>query len=126
MPAPDVTEAFATGKLGLISLDLGSVQGLRLKHPFLVPWTIPARVYPHQETPVPTVSGRILLLASRSLPSDVVEQVLRTIRAHLPDLVARHPAAAEINVKARPTLDEGLSIDLHPGGEQFFQSTSIH
>jgi uncharacterized protein len=121
LPIPDVAQAFATGKLRLIPLDLESLQGLRLKHPFLVPWTIPARVYPHQDSPVPTVSGRILLLASRSLSSEVVERILRAIAAQMPDLIARHPAAAEINVKKKPTVDDGLSIDLHPGAERFFQ-----
>lgn len=121
LPIPDVAQAFATGKLRLIPLDLESLQGLRLKHPFLVPWTIPARVYPHQDLPVPTVSGRILLLASRSLSPDVVERILRAIAAQMPDLIARHPAAAEINVRKRPTVDDGLSIDLHPGAERFFQ-----
>jgi TRAP-type uncharacterized transport system substrate-binding protein len=43
----------------------------------------------------------------------------------MPDLIARHPAAADINVKKRPTLDDGLSIDLHPGAERFFRSTSV-
>lgn len=124
MPTPDVAQAFTTGKLRLIPLDLESLQGLRLKHPFLVPWTIPARVYLHQDSSVPTVSGRILLLASRSLSSDLVEQVLRAIAAHMPDLIARHPAATDINVKKKPTLDDGLSIDLHAGAERFFQSVS--
>ena len=124
LPIPDVAQAFTTGTLRLIPLDLESLQGLRLKHPFLVPWTIPARVYPHQDSPVSTVAGRILLLASRSLSSEVVERVLRAIDAQMPDLIARHPAAAAINVKKKPTLDDGLSIDLHPGAERFFQSAS--
>lgn len=124
LPIPDVAQEFATGKLRLIPLDLESVQSLHLKHPFLVPWAIPARMYPHQESSVPTISGRILLLASSSLSSDLAERVLRTIATGLPDLIARHPAAAQFNVKKRPTLDDGLSIDLHPGAERFFQSVS--
>lgn len=124
MPVPDFAQAFTTGKLRLIPLDLESLQGLRLKHPFLVPWTIPPRVYPHQDSSVSTVGARILLLASRSLSSDLVEQVLRAIAAHMPDLIARHPAAADINVKRKPTVDDGLSIDLHSGAERFFQSVS--
>ena len=124
MPVPDLAAAFASGELRLIPLEADSLQGLRMKHPFLVPWTIPARVYPHQEASVPTVSARMLVLGSRSLPPDLVEQILRTIDTHMPDLIARHPAAAEINVTKRPTLDDGLSIDLHPGAERFFRSAS--
>jgi TRAP transporter TAXI family solute receptor len=124
VPVPDFTESFATGKLRLIAVDPASIQGLRVKHPFLVPWTIPAHVYPHQDLPVSTVSARMLLVASRSLSSDVVEHVMRAVRAHMPDLIARHPAAADMNLKKRPTFDDGLSIDLHPGAERFFQVAS--
>lgn len=124
MPVADVGEAFATGALRLVPIDIRSLEGLRLKHPFLTPWTIPARVYPHQDESVPTVSAKILLLASRSLPADRAEQVLRAISDHLPDLIARHPAAADINVKEKPTFDDGLSIDLHPGAQRFFQSAA--
>ncbi len=34
-------------------------------------------------------------------------------------------SSVEINVKKKPTFDDGLSIDLHPGAERFFQSVSI-
>ena len=124
LPVPDLSQAFTSGEFRLIRIEGESLDGLRLKHPFLVPWTIPARVYPHQTAAVPTVSARILLLASRSLSPDLVEQMLRAIDAHMPDLIARHAAAAEITVKERPTLADGLSIDLHPGAERFFQSVS--
>jgi hypothetical protein len=124
MPAPDLVKGFETGQLRLIPLDPESVHGLRVNHPFLVPWTIPARVYPHQEVPVTTVSARMLLVASRSLSADLVERILRAIGARLPDLIARHPAAAEIDLTKRPSVDEGLSIDLHAGAERFFESLS--
>jgi hypothetical protein len=120
LPVPDLGEAFTTGALRLIPLDGRLLDGLRLKHPFLVPWTIPARVYATQDAAVPTVSGRILLLASKSLSAGRVEEILRAIDTHMPDLMARHPAAADINLKKRPTVDEGLSIDLHPGADRFF------
>jgi TRAP transporter TAXI family solute receptor len=122
VPVPDLSDAFASGEFRLVPVEAESLQGLRLKHPFLLPWTIPARVYANQTSPVPTVSARMVLVGSRSLSPDVVEQILRAIDAHLPDLVARHPAAAQINVKTRPILEDGLSIDLHPGAERFFGS----
>jgi TRAP transporter TAXI family solute receptor len=125
MPVPDLADAFNNGTLRLIPVDAPAVQGLRVKHPFLMPWTIPARVYAHQDAPVPAVSGRILLLASKSLSRDLVEQIMRAISAHMPDLIARHPAAANFNLTRRPTFEDGLSIDLHPGAEDFFQSLSV-
>ena len=124
VPLPEFTEAFTSGKFRLISLDPELLRALRLKHPFLTIDTLPPRLYPHQDGPVVTISSRILLIASRSLPDDLVNQVMTSIAAHMPDLIARHPAAAEIEVKRRPTIDDGLSIDLHPGAERFFASAS--
>ena len=89
-----------------------------------MPWTIPSRVYANQNSAVPTVGARILLVASNAIPSDLVERILQAINAHLPDLIARHPAAADINVTKRPTVDEGLSIDLHPGAIRYYESLS--
>jgi TRAP transporter TAXI family solute receptor len=67
LPVPDFTSAFASGEFRLIPLEADSVQGLRVKHPFLFSWTIPARVYPQQTSPVPTVGARMLVLGARSL-----------------------------------------------------------
>jgi TRAP transporter TAXI family solute receptor len=120
LPVPDLAAAFPSGALRLIPLDHDSVQGLRIKHPFLVPWTIPARVYAGQDEPVHTVSGRIVLLAAKSLPADLVARLMQVIASHLPDLVVRHPAAADILVTRRPTIEDGLSIELHPGSDRFF------
>ena len=120
LPVPDLAGAFASGELRLVPLDGDSIQGLRLKHPFLRPWTIPARVYARQDEPVPTVSARMTLLASKSLSADLVEQLLHATVAHMPEVVARHPAAADILVTRRPTIEDGLSIELHPGSERFF------
>ena len=125
LPVTDVSDAFSTGKLRLIPVEAESVQALRIKNPFLVPWTIPPRVYPNQDAAISTVSARILLLGSASLPPSTIERILHAVRAHLPDLIARHPAAAAINVKSKPGLEEGLSIDLHPGAERFFQSVAV-
>jgi TRAP-type uncharacterized transport system substrate-binding protein len=115
---------FESGELRLIPLDVESLHGFRVKQPFLVLWTVPPRVYPHQESPVPTVSARIMLLAARSLSTDVVENMLRAMAVHKPELIAHHPAASDINVTQKPTVDTGLTIDLHPGAERFFQSVT--
>lgn len=124
VPGPDQTSAFAGGELRLVPLDVGSIEGLRVKNPFLVPWVIPARVFPNQDAAVSTVSARMLLLGSRALPASVVERILSAIAASKSDLIARHPAAAEINLTKKPTMEEGLSIDLHPGAERFFQASA--
>jgi TRAP-type uncharacterized transport system substrate-binding protein len=43
---------------------------------------------------------------------------------HIPDLIARHPMASEIDLSKRPTVADGMSIELHPGAEMFYQRAS--
>ena len=95
-----------------------------MKNPFLTPYTIPPRLYAKQESSVSTVAARTLLVASKSMSAELAYDTMTAIADHLADLVAGHPAAAEIMVKKKPTLEDGLSIELHPGAERFFRSVS--
>jgi TRAP-type uncharacterized transport system substrate-binding protein len=66
----------------------------------------------------------MLLVASTSVPPRVVDQILNTMATHIPDLIARHPMASEIDLSKRPTVADGMSIELHPGAEMFYQRAS--
>jgi TRAP transporter TAXI family solute receptor len=123
-PVAEISKAMESGRLRLVGVDRELVDGLRLNHPFLTPLTIPKGTYRHQDESVSTVSCKMLLVASRSVPPRVVDQILTAIATHIPDLIARHPIASEIDLKKRPTVAEGMSIELHPGAEMFYERAS--
>jgi TRAP transporter TAXI family solute receptor len=123
-PVAEISKAMESGRLRLVGVDRELVEGLRLNHPFLIPLTIPKGTYRHQDDSVSTVSCKMLLVASRSVPPRVVDQILTAIATHIPDLIARHPIASEIDLKKRPTVAEGMSIELHPGAEMFYERAS--
>jgi TRAP transporter TAXI family solute receptor len=124
--APDlqVSKAMASGRLRLLGIDRELVEGLRLNHPFLLPLTLPVGTYPTQNVSASTVACKMLLVASTSVPPRVVDQILNTMATHIPDLIARHPMASEIDLSKRPTVADGMSIELHPGAEMFYQRAS--
>jgi TRAP transporter TAXI family solute receptor len=124
VPLPEISNVMASGRLRLVAVDRELVEGLRLSHPFLIPLTIPKGTYLHQDASVSTVSSKMLLVASTSVSARVVGQVLNAIATHVPDLIARHPIASESDLKKRPTVAEGMSIELHPGAETFYQRVS--
>jgi TRAP transporter TAXI family solute receptor len=124
VPLPEISKAMASGQVRLLPIDRELVDGLRLNNPFLIPLTIPKGTYPNQDASVSTVSSKILLVASTSVPPRVIEQILNIIATHLPDLITRHPSASEFDLKKRPTVAEGMSIELHPGAELFYQRIS--
>jgi TRAP transporter TAXI family solute receptor len=123
-PVPQVSKAMASGRLRLLQIDRELVEGLRRNHPFLIPLTLPAGTYPAQDASASTVACKMLLVASTSVPPRVVDQILTTIAARIPDLIARHPMASEIDLSKRPTVADGMSIELHPGAEMFYQRAS--
>jgi TRAP transporter TAXI family solute receptor len=124
VPLPAISKAMSGGRLRLLAVDRELVEGLRLNHPFLLPLTIPKGTYLHQDASVSTVSSKMLLVAATSVPPRVVDQILDAIARHIPDLIARHPIASEIDLKKRPSIAEGMSIELHPGAETFYQRAS--
>lgn len=121
LPHTAIAAAMATGHIRLLSLDRERVEGLRLNQPFMLPFTIPKGTYPRQDVSVITVSSKILLLASASIPDAVVGTLLETIASRIPDLIARHPTAAEIDLARRPSIGSGMSIDLHSGAANFYR-----
>jgi TRAP transporter TAXI family solute receptor len=123
-PVAEISKAMESGRLRLVGVDRELVDGLRLNHPFLIPLTIPKGMYRHQDGSVSTVSCKMLLVASRSVPPRVVDQILTAIATHIPDLIARHPIASEIDLRKRPTVADGMSIELHPGAEMFYERAS--
>jgi TRAP transporter TAXI family solute receptor len=122
VPAPDVTRGFETGRFRFLSLDADAFNSLHLKNPFINAFTISPRVYPHQPSPVLTVQTKMLLVALRSVSAEVIETMLRAFADHIRDLIAAHPAATEILLQRMPTVDDGMSIELHPGAERFYRS----
>jgi TRAP transporter TAXI family solute receptor len=124
VPLPAIAKALASARLRLLPIDGELVDGLRLNHPFLVPLAIPKGTYLHQDASVSTVSSKMLLVAVTSVSPRVVDQILNVIATHIPDLIARHPTASEINLKERPTTADGMSIELHPGAEMFYRRAS--
>jgi len=122
IPSPALEGAFRTGQLDLLSLDPESLRGLRVANPFLVPFTIPAHVYPNLDHDTTSLAVKAMLIGRTDLPATLVNDVLTTMFGRIPDLIAYHPRAAELNVEHAFRLEDGMTIDLHPAALKFYQS----
>jgi len=119
VPALYLEEPLRSGAYRLVPVDPEVVEGVRASAPFFRPATIPARAYPRQVEEVPTISVMAILVAKARLPDDLVERILEVMFANVPDLIARHPRAADISLQTAFGLENGMAIDLHPGAEAF-------
>jgi TRAP transporter TAXI family solute receptor len=125
LPVPLLEDLLGQDGPRLISMDREALNGLQMKEPYVVPFTIPARVYANQEQPISTVAVKAMLVARRSLESDLVEDVLATIFDNIPALIAHHPRAADIALESAFGIEDGMPIDLHPGAENFARSQAL-
>ena len=120
VPHPAIAAAMATGRIRLLSIDPERIAGLRMSEPFVLPFTIPKGTYPQQDVSATTIAIPIVLLASTATPDRVVESVLDAIARRVSDLVARHPTAAEIDLRQAPSLREGMPLELHSGAQNYY------
>ena len=124
LPVPLLQDLLRQGDAKLISIDSAAVEGLKMKEPFLVPFTIPTRVYANQEQAITTAAVKAMLVAHSTLDPDLVEDILTAIFSSVPALIAHHPRAADISLESAFDVDDGMPIDLHPGALRFARSTS--
>jgi TRAP transporter TAXI family solute receptor len=106
----------AAGPLRLVPLDSSVAERLAAERPALVQLVIPARTYPWQEQPVPTVAATALLVANAATPDDVVTGVLDAMFA-ASDVPGRGVSASRLS---RQRARVGVTIPLHDGAARYF------
>jgi uncharacterized protein len=83
---------------------------------------IPKETYAKQAADVPTVAIRNMLVTSEAVPEDVVYKMTKAMFENLPQLVASHSAAKDID---RATAAQNLPIPLHPGAIRYYKEVGV-
>ncbi len=83
---------------------------------------IPANTYKGQTADVNTAAIGNFLVTHKDVPVDTVYQMTKLVFESLPDLVAAHAAAKDIDIKKATT---GMPLPLHPGAEKYFKEKGI-
>jgi TRAP-type uncharacterized transport system substrate-binding protein len=81
----------------------------------LVPLTLPARSYPGQEGPVPTVAATALLLTRDEVPRRQVNAMLRLVFE-----TAERSAGAAVSQISRRSAFQGVTLPWYEGTEAYF------
>ena len=125
-----IQDAMATSRVRLIGIGQagavgGEVEGLRLHHPNINTYVIPANTYPsafdseigRPHAPVQTLTVPSLLVCRSALSETIVNDITASIFSNRAPLILVHPAAAHIHEPEDPT---SLSYPLHPGADAFY------
>lgn len=110
-PYPEVSANAIRAPLRLVPLGDEEIAAITAEAPYMMPMTIPARTYAHQDEAVQTIGVSALLVARSDLSDDAVSILIGT-------LMGDDPTLAEHTVQAwyiSPwTAERGLPIPLHP------------
>jgi uncharacterized protein len=82
---------------------------------------VPANTYRGQTLDVPTAAVRNFLVTHDGVPADLVYGMTKSMFANMPDLVAAHSAAREI----QPDNAARSPIPLHPGAEKYYREVGL-
>lgn len=119
LPVPGITDLFARTAGGVRFVALSSVLpnlASRYGAGIYSRATIPRAQY-GLPADVPTIRESSLLVASASMPADLVYQLTRLLFEYQPELAAVHQAANDIQRDVAPTTDP---VPLHPGAARYY------
>ncbi len=116
-PTAAIQDISAQHDVKLISLDEEARDKLIEEYPFYTKVTIPADAYPKQKEEVDAVAVKAMLVVTDKMDEDTAYNITEAIYTHLDRLAVAHPVGKDIT---KETATEGMSIELHPGAERYF------
>ena len=117
-----IADLAATKGVKLISIDAEHIQAICEKYPYFYESVIPAGTYTGVDTDTVVVGTRNNLVCDRSVPEDVVYNVVKTIIEHQDDLRDIHPQAIHFN---KENAVVGALADIHPGAAKYYKEIGI-
>lgn len=116
-PTGAVEALNATTKVNIIGMDAGKADELIAKYPYYAKDTVKAGTYGIAND-TETVSVLAMLAVKKDLPEDVVYSMTKAIYDNTDKI--SHAKGEFINAE---TGLEGISIDVHPGAQKYFDET---
>ncbi|WP_322789479.1 TAXI family TRAP transporter solute-binding subunit [Salinicoccus hispanicus] len=117
-PTGAIQELSASADVSLVSFDQEAIDGLMEEYTYYTQQEIPADAYENFDSTATTVAVQAMLIASNDIPEDQMYEITRAIFENLDDLANAHVRGEELTVD---TAEDGMSIDLHPGVQQYYE-----
>jgi len=116
-PTAAVQDIAAQNEVKVVSIPSDLADKLIEKYPFYTKITIPAGTYTKFDADAETVAVMAMLAVDEKLDTELAYNLLKTMYANTDRLKASHANGALIK---KETGKNGMSLDLHPGAEKFF------
>ncbi|PKR76543.1 C4-dicarboxylate ABC transporter substrate-binding protein [Halalkalibacillus sediminis] len=116
-PTGSIQELSASADIKLVSISDDMIEALMNEYPYYSRQDIPEDAYDNFDSTGSTVAVQAMLIASDDLPEDQVYEMVKAIFENKGDIENAHERGAELTVD---TAQDGMSIDLHPGAQRYY------
>ena len=115
-PTPAIADLAAAKEIVILEIDLAAE--LIKKYPFYSRHRLPAGSYRNQADDITTVAVKAALIASNSVPEDMVYTLTKALFENKARIEAAHPKGKELSTAYAV---EGISVPFHPGSVKYYR-----
>lgn len=118
LPTAAIQDISVQKDVVIVPIRADLAERLHQRYPFYTQVTVPAGTYRGQQTAVPTVAVKAMLVTRADLSGDLIYRLTKALFEHLDRMAQAHVRGQDISVKG---AQEGMSIPLHEGAARFFR-----
>jgi TRAP transporter TAXI family solute receptor len=97
-PSDFLSTLFKSGDYYLLELPQDLTNRLVKSYPYYFLGTIPAGCYPHQDSPITTISTIALMVTHKDADSELVRKIVTLLGEHVEELSASHPQLKDLKL----------------------------
>lgn len=116
-PTGAIQELSASADVNIVSLEQDAMDTLMDDYNYYVQDDIAADDYENFDSTATTVAVQAMMVASNDIPEDQMNEITRVIFENLDDVANAHVRGEELTMD---TAEDGMSIDLHPGVQSYY------
>lgn len=116
-PTGAIQELSASADVRIVSFDENAMDSLMEEYTYYTKQDIPADAYDNFDSTASTVAVQAMLIASNDIPEDQMYEMTKAIFDNLDQMANAHVRGEELSLD---TAEEGMSIDLHPGVQRYY------
>ncbi|MEY8560605.1 TAXI family TRAP transporter solute-binding subunit [Jeotgalicoccus halotolerans] len=116
-PTGAIQELSASADVRIVSFDENAMDSLMEEYTYYTKQDIPSDAYDNFDSTASTVAVQAMLIASNDIPEDQMYEMTKAIFDNLDQMANAHVRGEELSLD---TAEEGMSIDLHPGVQRYY------
>lgn len=113
VPTSSITELATTYDVSFLPIDASKLS----QYPYYSPAVIPQDAYKGMTAPVDTVAVKAMLVVNKSMSDETVYNITKALFENLDTIAEAHARGKDLQLE---TALEGMSIEVHPGAQKYF------